>query len=261
MKKIINLIRSDGYRFGFDTLVVIVGVLIAFSLNSWNEKRNRQNQVRAYAVSLISDLKGDIKNVNQISSQIKESIIRIDSLANYTRNKQISELSNLTLFPLTMGDYMYKPYAWNRTTIEDLKISGTLRFKGNEELSEKISSYDALTNHLVEDYYQDVGIKDRVSKLAASIVNQNYSNFDELSWYGNTNNHILTYNFSSSEPYHRAEKDNLKLLTNDINDVHNLVNGYLNLKTFLKIRNKYELPRLIEKAEGIIDLLEKKYVH
>jgi len=39
-KKIIKHIRNEWYRYIFDTIVVIVGILIAFTLNNWNEKRN-----------------------------------------------------------------------------------------------------------------------------------------------------------------------------------------------------------------------------
>jgi len=191
---------------------------------------------------------------------MEESIVRIDSLANYTRAKKINELSNLTLIPFTMGDYMYRPYSWNRATIEDLKISGVLRYKGNENLSKIIVSYDALTKHLEEDYYADLEIKESISKLAGNIVNLNYSNFEELSFYGNTNNSILKYEFSSSEAYGKAEQEDLKLLTADINKIHEYVNGNLKLRAFLIIRANNELPRLIKEAENIIELLQSNYI-
>ena len=39
MKKNFQHFKAEFYKFGFDTLVVIVGVLIAFTLNDWNENR------------------------------------------------------------------------------------------------------------------------------------------------------------------------------------------------------------------------------
>ena len=260
MKKIVKHLKREWYRYIFDILVVIVGILIAFALNNWNENRIKKNLVEAYAISLITDLQNDVKEAKIIKSQMEESIFRIDSLANYIRTKEITEISNLILTPFTMGDYMYRPYSWNRATIEDLKISGVLRYKGNENLSSKIVAYDAFTKHLEEDYYADLEIKETVSKLASNIVNLNYSNFKELSFYGNTNNSILKYDFISSEAYKRAELENLKLLTRDINKIHEFVNGNLKLRLFLVIRANHELPRLIKDAEDIIKLLQTNYI-
>jgi hypothetical protein len=37
--KIFKHLRSDWFRYGFETLAVIVGILIAFALDNWNEER------------------------------------------------------------------------------------------------------------------------------------------------------------------------------------------------------------------------------
>jgi len=39
MKKIINHLKENWIRHGFETLVVTVGILGAFALNNWNEER------------------------------------------------------------------------------------------------------------------------------------------------------------------------------------------------------------------------------
>ena len=253
-------LRVEWYRYVFDTIVVIVGILIAFAFNSWNEKRKEHNLIESFASSLVTDLQEDIKEVRIIISQMEESIIRIDSLSNYTRHKQINDISNLDLLPFLMGDYMYRPYSWNRATIEDLKTSGVLRYKNADHLSKEIVSYDALTSHMEKDYYFDLAIQERISIKADQIVNLNYSNFEELAFYGNTNNSILEYEFISSEEYRKAEQEDIELLTDDIKKIHELVNSNLKLRSFLIIRSKTELPRLIEKAENIIDLLQAEYI-
>jgi hypothetical protein len=42
MKNILRHLKSDWYRYVLETLVVIVGILIAFSLNNWNEERKER---------------------------------------------------------------------------------------------------------------------------------------------------------------------------------------------------------------------------
>ena len=247
------------YAFG-EIGLVVVGILIALQVNNWNENYKTQNLVNAYAFSLIKDIQNDIDDVKIVQGQINEYIIRIDSLANYTRKKEIGELSNLIMFPLVMGDNMYRPYSWNNTTLEELKNSGVLRFKGNEILSEKIVEYVAFSEHLLEDYIVDLSLKETASKLAGRIVDLNYSNFIELSKYGNTNNNILTYDFVTSEAYKLAEKENLILLTDNILDVQEMVNGFLKLRTFLEIRRSHELPRFVKQANEIIEHLRFTYM-
>lgn len=258
--KLIQHLRKDWYKYVFDTIVVILGILIAFSLDNWNENSSRKSLTRAYATSLISDLQDDIKEVKVIQSEMQEYIFRIDSLAKYVRNTAVEDLSNLDLFPLLTGGN--RPYSWNRVTIDDLKQSGVLRDKGNHDLSRMIAEYEALTKHMEEDYQADLNSRERVSALADEIVNLNYSNFKELApGYWNPNAyHILSDDFQKSSIYQEAEEDGLKLLTNDKARINQMVNGYLRLGWFLNIRANIELPELVAQAEEIIALLNENYL-
>lgn len=42
MKKIINHLTENWIRHGFETLVVTIGILGAFTLNNWNEGRKEE---------------------------------------------------------------------------------------------------------------------------------------------------------------------------------------------------------------------------
>lgn len=54
--KIIEHIKSDWFRYGFETLAVIVGILSAFALESWRDNQMRQQEERGILVNLYSDL-------------------------------------------------------------------------------------------------------------------------------------------------------------------------------------------------------------
>ena len=56
MKKIIKHLKENWIRHGFETLVVVVGVLIAFTLNNWNESRRNDEEARQLIRALSSDL-------------------------------------------------------------------------------------------------------------------------------------------------------------------------------------------------------------
>jgi len=44
MKKVIDHLKGNWIRHGFETLVVIIGVLGAYTLNNWNEGRKVKKQ-------------------------------------------------------------------------------------------------------------------------------------------------------------------------------------------------------------------------
>ncbi|HUQ66903.1 MAG TPA: hypothetical protein VM101_12150 [Flavitalea sp.] len=52
---------------------------------------------------------------------------------------------------------------------------------------------------------------------------------------------------------------NKPLLTKDINDINVLVNQSLQLRTLLRVRRDFELPRLENDASELIQLLEEEY--
>jgi uncharacterized protein YnzC (UPF0291/DUF896 family) len=65
MKKILKHFKKNWYRYGLETLVVIVGVLIAFGLNSWNESRKNQKLKETYLDEMTLDVQRDIRNLSE----------------------------------------------------------------------------------------------------------------------------------------------------------------------------------------------------
>jgi hypothetical protein len=59
--------------------------------------------------------------------------------------------------------------------------------------------------------------------------------------------------------YEEMRNLNKPLLTKDISDIKVLANGALRLKTLIKVRRDFELPRLVKDATDLIHLLETEY--
>jgi hypothetical protein len=246
------------YAIG-EILLVVIGILIALSINNWNQNRNEQNKIKEYAVSLIQDLEADIHMTGEIQRQNEEIVERIDSLNKYTQNRSIENISNLTMLYFTLNR-PHRPYKWNRTTITELKNSGTLGLIKNDSLSKMISKYDAYTSHLDDDFINDRIQFEKGTDLSVSIVNHSYPNLFEFSEKLLPDNNIRDYNFFESQEYLNAKTFNLKLITNDINKVQEMVNSYNVLMLYLRIRTDLELPKLKNDAEEIIELLKETYL-
>jgi len=246
------------YAIG-EIALVVIGIIIALQINIWNENRKEYKQIANYAEALTRDLEKDIEMIKVIEYTAKQISFRIDSLSNYIRDRRIEDISNLTLLSLTWVP-VYRPYEWNRATLEELKSSGSLRLLKNRELANMIVEYDAFTRHMDEDYNTDKAQAEDALHLLSRVANNNYPNIEEL-------NEVYRISTSSgsmddifSNPiYKEAEQQDLNLILNDLDVIHNALNSYIRLQYNLRIRTQIELPQLINDADSIIIQLRHEY--
>jgi len=245
------------YAIG-EIVLVVIGILIALQINNWNIKKTEQTKIKEYAQSLIQDLEEDISMSNMRLLQTIRIANRIDSLSHLSKNNKIEDISNLDFVCLSWN-LLYMPYSWNRVTLEQLKSSGSLQYIKDVTLIKKIGEYDAFTQHLDEDYLNDKAKTEDAIELLNKVTNNNYSNID-----GFRNNVLFKTNDLKYEEfsyflepeYLKAKSYNLKLITQDINDVNRAINSLIRYQFHLNIRSKSELPRLIKDAEKLITLLK-----
>lgn len=66
--KILKHLRTDWFRYGFETLAVVVGILVAFALDNWNENRT----IRKTEQLLLGNLKLEIEANQERLNDAKE---------------------------------------------------------------------------------------------------------------------------------------------------------------------------------------------
>lgn len=54
--KIFKHLRSEWFRYGFETLAVLVGILAAFALENWGEQRQAKDQTNVFLTNISSNL-------------------------------------------------------------------------------------------------------------------------------------------------------------------------------------------------------------
>jgi hypothetical protein len=247
--------RYASYAAG-ELVLVVLGILIALQINNWNEERLEQQQIADYARALIHDLERDVAMAATIKNEIDVLIRKIDTLATYINNRPVSEMKNIDLYYLMRAPF-YRPYAWNRTALDQIKSSGALRQMKNQLLAEKISAYEAFTHHLEGDFELDRAVGTKAVGLAATIIDMNYQNVHEI--FGSKS--PSSFSFPDS-PFHEAYKDsNLSLLTDDPQKIKLVVNSYLTLGGYYGIRPRAdtEMPKLSDDANELIELLKEEY--
>ena len=121
MKKIINHLKDNWIRHGFETLYVIVGILIAFSLNDWNENR----KARITEISILNEL---ITSLSSDSGNLEFNIAKhnqaIESCEIVLRALDEAEEYNDSLAYHFAAVHYYTTFASNRGAYESLKSMG-----------------------------------------------------------------------------------------------------------------------------------------
>ena len=111
------------YAIG-EIVLVVLGILIALSINNWNENRKSEAKKQDYYVQLLDDLNSDI-----ISAQNT-----IEEFSNHQKeyNDYISSYNNESLTPVKAYGHISKlslistPPIFNTNTIEALQNSGDI---------------------------------------------------------------------------------------------------------------------------------------
>lgn len=241
-----------------EIVLVVVGILIALQVNNWNEERVEQRQIREYVLSLAGDLQSDMEMLEPVEKQISVLIDKSKRFADYVQGKALSEISNIDLF-IFIRSPSYRPFEWNRAALEQLKNSGALRQIKNQQLVKMISEYDALTQHLDQDYTNDENNIRQAFSFALGVVNTNYPKRQLIDGYFDDDGDYLKSGLTNSALYREIKSNDLPLLTHDINDVRHAANSYLEIGFYLEPRVEIEFPRLRSNALEVIKLIESEY--
>ncbi len=151
MIKFFNTIRKDlmeknktgkylKYALG-EIILVVVGILIALSINNWNESRKYNQLKGAYLQRLVNDIEQDTMTINYITDEIEitQDIIHrlIKSVGSKTNE---NELDSLFTNYFTSGWIMQEFIATNNT-YTDLSQTGNMNIIKNSALTDEIIEY------------------------------------------------------------------------------------------------------------------------
>ncbi len=124
-----------------DLLIVIIGISIAYNLNTWNESIKRDQEAKNYIENFYQENtnnKVKLSGALEFSSSKREEITKLQNCL-FAREFDDKEIKDLTIQML--GSVSFVP---STTTMENIIASGEFKFiKNNELRKEIISTYNS----------------------------------------------------------------------------------------------------------------------
>jgi len=229
--------RYFKYAIG-EIVLVVIGILIALSINNWNETRKIEKRSINYMKSLIIDLKTDVNEFNQNIKSYETDIIEIERVltSNDYKKLEVDSIMHLVI------DY-YRIDKTTKQTYEKIKNGGLLESLGSENINKAINDY----YNLNVIYYQNGLLWDK-----------KYTDKAYDFWFYNKNfeaSSIRNYN-TNSIPFltnEKGRKANLITLIESMEGRNYLRNGLVRKNHMLKRTTEIKLV-----AEDLTEMLAKE---
>jgi len=239
--KLIRHLKSDWFRYGFETIAVVVGILVAFGLDNWNQSRKADIETFKYLHNIKKDIVAD---TIAISNMIERGRVMEDRMKDYygyyeQGDWSIQELADSCKHT---GIYLFS-YLPINNTYNDMLSSGKSSMLNDQirnQLAQLKKTQDLMTiisDHLVFD------VKTNIHEV------EKYWNMEESDFF-----------FSSiSQSREIKGVPEAEYLTNDEQSLmqglrfhHNIFNWTFKTTDMLRIRGN----RIIHQSKQIIDQID-----
>jgi len=174
--RVLKHFRSDWFRYGFETLAVIVGILIAFALESWNDTQKVKEEEHEILVNLLNDLY-DAKQQSSLSIQVELKSKEYSILA--LKQNSISDSLPLEFY----SDSIFYELIWNLemevpviNSYSDIKNTGKTGLITNEKIRRRFTNLELSIVNL----HNQVDDRLRVQQLRIDEIAVNDLNFVRL---------------------------------------------------------------------------------
>jgi hypothetical protein len=236
MKNLTEKIKSINIKYFIsELLIVVVGILIALSLNNWREDNANKNKEQYYLKSLKTDFEQSLASLTEILNQNKESDLAIKKVL-AAIHKGYSNSTVDTVKKVFRNLFGFNRFVPASGTYKEIISTGSLQILRDNELRIALSSWeDMITrNQQLEE----------VMFWQYHLVNIPY-----------LNKHIVRsdfqYNRDNPEQHNNSRTDFKKLFTDP--EFENIL---VNRAGAVEETNAYLLT-MIEQVEHIIGMIKK----
>jgi hypothetical protein len=165
--------RKKWTHYFWEFLMLFLAVFCGFLAENIREHKVENLRAKEFSKSLVQDLQNDTIAINvqkksgEIFVGITDSLLRLGQTK--LEGRHAAEFSFYTRFM-----YWTVPLSWNRSTFEQIKNSGSLRYFRNFQLLEKLMKYEALVNGIEGEFSNHQTRGNMLLKLINEIIDPTF---------------------------------------------------------------------------------------
>ena len=154
MNKILQHLKENWIRHGFETLVVVVGVLIAFTLSNWNEIRNERKLESDYLQLILADIQADKNLLDSAITFVDVKMKSLEIINDITLGRPVTDTLEWAIVESANLGWTLSIDDHAEATYDELISSGHLRLIIDSQLRKAILDYYSFWNHTIERTHQ-----------------------------------------------------------------------------------------------------------
>lgn len=123
-----------------EILLVVIGILIAVSVNNYSEKKKAISQSKLYLTDMLEDLASDTAYLNKMILNLEEQL----KIEDWLLNKQSLDISDLDSIRLSVTNINWT-FTINDRSFQNIQNSTNTKLAGYEQLYSEVSKYYLVT--------------------------------------------------------------------------------------------------------------------
>ena len=126
------------YAIG-EIVLVMIGILLALSINNWNQTRQDNHKINSYLHKIGNELNTDFHNLELMIERRKQALIYTDTILKYYKKNHIEDSK---LFENGFRSLFFESRFFpNTRAYESFKNSGHIKDLKNPEIEDKLNQY------------------------------------------------------------------------------------------------------------------------
>ena len=242
--------RKKWTHYLWEFLMLFLAVFCGFLAENQREHIVERHRAEDYARALLKDLRSDTANINKWTGYYSLFISNMDSMISLAINKQINPGNSGKFAWYIRNSLWHVPLPWQRTTMEQIKSSGNIRYFKSYKLQEMIANYNTEVEGFIQTFILENPTSDKARDLTNKIL-------DTKTYYDYSKTNLIAV--SSYPP---SYLDSLTSRTVSFANKEEFINELVNMvvyrrRSYLPILEN--IPLIKAMATELINELEKTY--